>query len=306
MAGMIKSIFGLTTEDVREQQLKQQQAAAQQFAKQTGANQGVASFGTALGAGLGRGLMSRLGFEDPAMAKAEEVEARQTALNEQLAALDPNDPRRQYLLAEALSSMGDTQGSLAAYASGRQMEQYQSQLSEQDRMFTLRQSEQEGVAQRARANIMAKFIEAGFSPEDAAIKTAQAFGEEVAAKTTDTPNPSKIKGDETTTNPLLQQLKGLPTGTVATINNQTFEITKDGPVLQEQEKPTKGRGRSSNSKREAAQIKLDKAEEEYKVMSALDESEFAGMSGYFGENNKRKALEKIQNQIDSLKKQAGK
>jgi hypothetical protein len=129
--------------------------------------------------------MSRLGFEDPAMAKAEDVEARQTALNEQLAALDPNDPRRQYLLAEALSSMGDTQGSLAAYASGRQMEQYQSQLAEQDRMFTLRKGEQEGVAKRARANVMAEFLKASFSPEDAARLTAQAFGEEVPEKTTD-------------------------------------------------------------------------------------------------------------------------
>lgn len=103
---MIKSIFGLTTEDVREQQLKQQQAAAQQFAKQTGANQGVASFGTALGAGLGRGLMSRLGFEDPAMAKAEDVEAKQLALNKQLAGLDPSDPRALYITGNALLQEG--------------------------------------------------------------------------------------------------------------------------------------------------------------------------------------------------------
>jgi hypothetical protein len=166
MAGMIKSIFGLTTEDVREQQLKQQQAAAQQFAQQTGANQGVASFGTALGAGLGRGLMSRLGFEDPAMAKAQEVEARQTALNEQLAALDPNDPRRQYLLAEALSSVGDTQGSLAAYASGRQMEQYQSQLAEQDRMFNFR-TEQAAADKKAQAAKLFANLSAtgGYGPE---------------------------------------------------------------------------------------------------------------------------------------------
>lgn len=103
---MIKSIFGLTTEDVREQQLKQQQAAAQQFAKQTGANQGVASFGTAIGAGLGRGLMSRLGFEDPAMAKAEDVEAKQLALNKQLAGLDPSDPRALYITGNALLQEG--------------------------------------------------------------------------------------------------------------------------------------------------------------------------------------------------------
>lgn len=304
MAGMIKSIFGLTTEDVREQQLKQQQAAAQQFAQQTGANQGVASFGTAVGAGLGRGLMSGLGFEDPAMAKAQEVEARQTALNEQLAALDPNDPRRQYLLAEALSSIGDTQGSLAAYASGRQMEQYQSQLAEQDRMFTLRESEGEAVSQRAKDTIFAKLLEYN-SPEEARRIMSEIYGGSYTpAKTTDTPDPSKIKGDETTTNPLVQQLKDLPIGTTVPIDGQIFEITEDGAVLQE--KPTKGRGRSSSSKREAAQTKLDKAEEEYKVMSALDESEFAGMSGYFGERKKRKALEKIQNEINSLKKQAGK
>jgi len=103
---MIKSIFGLTTEDVREQQLKQQQAAAQQFAKQTGANQGVASIGTAIGAGLGRGLMSRLGFEDPEMVKAQEVEAKQTALNQQLAGLDPSDPRALYITGNALLQEG--------------------------------------------------------------------------------------------------------------------------------------------------------------------------------------------------------
>jgi len=185
MAGMIKSIFGLTTEDVRKQQAEQQQKIAQEFARQTNANQGVASIGTAIGAGLGRGLMSRLGFEDPEMVKAEEVEARQTALNEQLAALDPNDPRRQYLLAEALSSMGDTQGSLAAYASGRQMEQYQSQLAEQDRQFGLRKDEQEAVAKRARANVMTEFLKASFSAEEAARLTAQAFGDEVPEKATD-------------------------------------------------------------------------------------------------------------------------
>ena len=195
MAGMIRSIFGLTTEDVREQQLNQQQAAAQQFAKQTGANQGVASIGTAIGAGLGRGLMSRLGFEDPAMAKAEEAEARQTALNEQLAALDLNDPRRQYLLAEALSSMGDTERSLAAYASGRQMEQYQSQLEEQDRMFNFRQSEQdrmldlrqieqEAISQRAKDTIFAKLLELN-SPEEARKIMREIYGgSSTPAKTT--------------------------------------------------------------------------------------------------------------------------
>ena len=103
---MIKSIFGLTTEDVREQQLEQQQKIAQEFARQTNANQGVASIGTAIGAGLGRGLMSRLGFEDPAMAKAEDVEAKQLALNKQLAGLDPSDPRALYITGNALLQEG--------------------------------------------------------------------------------------------------------------------------------------------------------------------------------------------------------
>lgn len=106
MAGMIKSIFGLTTEDVRKQQAEQQQKIAQEFARQTNANQGVASIGTAIGAGLGRGLMSRLGFEDPEMAKAQEVEARQTALNKQLAGLDPSDPRALYITGNALLQEG--------------------------------------------------------------------------------------------------------------------------------------------------------------------------------------------------------
>jgi hypothetical protein len=229
MAGMIKSIFGLTTEDVREQQLKQQQAAAQQFAKQTGANMGVASFGTALGAGLGRGLMSRLGFEDPAMAKAQEAEARQTALNEQLAALDPNDPRRQYLLAEALSSMGDTQASLAAYASGRQMEQYQSQLAEQDRMFNLRQSEAEAVSQRAKDTIFAKLLELN-SPEEARRIMSEIYGGSYTpAKTTDTSDPSKLGDNKTTSDKKLEQ--------TTTKKPKVKQLTQEEILKQYQESP---------------------------------------------------------------------
>jgi hypothetical protein len=122
------------------------------------------------------------------MAKAEEAEARQTALNEQLAALDPNDPRRQYLLAEALSSVGDTQGSLAAYASGRQMEQYQSQLAEQDRMFGFRTEQAKASQLSAAAQIAVKMEELGYPREriEAVINSAYPdSGFNIPTETTD-------------------------------------------------------------------------------------------------------------------------
>lgn len=106
---MIRSIFGLTTEDVRGQQLKQQQAIAQQFAKQTGANQAVASIGTAIGAGLGRGLMSRLGFEDPAMEEARLNEERMEQFKRQLGQTDMSNPQDVAALANVYAEFGDLQ-----------------------------------------------------------------------------------------------------------------------------------------------------------------------------------------------------
>ena len=145
---MIRSIFGLTTEDVRKQQQELQQSMAQQYATQTNANPGVASFGTAIGAGLGRGLMSRLGFEDPEMAKAQDVEARQAALDKQLAALEPDDPRRQWLLAEALSNAGNIPSSIAAADAARQMETAVAlREAEQSRAIAAEAAKQEQIRQ---------------------------------------------------------------------------------------------------------------------------------------------------------------
>ena len=135
MAGMIKGIFGLLPAGVRAEQGKEQKDLAALMVRRDNTNPAVAKFGADFGAELGRGLLSRFGIEDPKMAEAMNAEQQETELNEKIAALDPDDPRRQYLLAEALSKMGDTRAALAAYASGRQMAQYKSQLAEQDSRF---------------------------------------------------------------------------------------------------------------------------------------------------------------------------
>ena len=122
MAGMIKSIFGLTPAQQQEEYLKQQRALAAQLTRQ-GTNPAVAQFGTGLGAGLARGLLSRMGIEDPAMVKAQEAEARQLALNEQLAELEPEDPRRMLLVSQALQEAGDIEGAAKYATMGFQLEQ---------------------------------------------------------------------------------------------------------------------------------------------------------------------------------------
>ena len=189
MAGMIKGIFGLLPAGVRAEQEKEQKDLAALMVRRDNTNPAVAKFGADFGAELGRGLLSRFGIEDPKMAEAMNAEQQQTELNEKIAALDPDDPRRQYLLAEALGKMGDTQGSLAAYASGRQMQQYQSQLAEQNRMYNLRKGEQEEIARRAQDNILAKLLETR-SPEEAQRIMGQIYGGSyTSAITTDTGGP---------------------------------------------------------------------------------------------------------------------
>ena len=157
MAGMIKSIFGLTTEDVREQQRQQQQKLATQLIQQ-GTSPFAASFGTAFGGELGRGLMSRLGIQDPAMAKAQSVEARQTALNEQLAALSPDDPQRFYLIGQALVDAGDSAEASRYFALGRQAEALGRQTAMSEKEFELREQSQEALeSQREQTNALSMF-----------------------------------------------------------------------------------------------------------------------------------------------------
>ena len=105
MAGMIRSIFGMTTSQQRDEQDKQQRALAEQLASR-GTNSAVAQFGTGFGAALGRGLMGKLGIEDPEMVKAQGVDAQQQALNDALAAVPSGSPERLKILSDFTGQAG--------------------------------------------------------------------------------------------------------------------------------------------------------------------------------------------------------
>jgi len=101
MAGMIKNIFGLDTQDVLKKRAERNRLLAEQRIKQGDIDPTVAILGQQFGDMLGRGLMERLGYEDPEMAKAKENEALQKTLVEDLAKLDTADPERLKILTEA-------------------------------------------------------------------------------------------------------------------------------------------------------------------------------------------------------------
>lgn len=78
MAGMIEGIFGVMPSDVRLAELERQQDMSAELVKR-GSSPFAATFGTAFGGELAKGLMSRLGLETPAMsiAKSNQQEAQQ-------------------------------------------------------------------------------------------------------------------------------------------------------------------------------------------------------------------------------------
>ena len=78
MAGMIEGIFGVMPSDVRLAELEKQQKMSAELVKR-GSSPFAATFGTAFGGELAKGLMSRLGLETPAMsiAKSNQQEAQQ-------------------------------------------------------------------------------------------------------------------------------------------------------------------------------------------------------------------------------------
>ena len=154
MAGMVRSIFGLTTEDVRQQQVEQQQDFAKQL-QQSGYSPLEAQLGTALGTGLARGLMSKLGYEDPAMAQARQVEESQAALNEQLAGLEQDDPRRLYLIGQALIEAGKPEEATRYFALARQFETGEEELA-------LRREQMEGTEKRSGAVLFGQLFK-GYS-----------------------------------------------------------------------------------------------------------------------------------------------
>lgn len=155
MAGMVRSIFGLTTEEVRQQQLEQQREMAAQLQREQGTSPFAATFGTAFGSAIGRGLLSKLGYEDPEMAKAKEVEAAQAALDEQLAGLEQDDPKRLYLVGQALIEAGKPEEATRYFALARQFETGEEQLA-------LQREQMEGTEKRSGAVLFGQLFK-GYS-----------------------------------------------------------------------------------------------------------------------------------------------
>ena len=155
---MVRSIFGLTTEDVRQQQVEQQRDFAKQL-QQSGYSPLEAQLGTALGTGLARGLMSKLGYEDPAMAQARQVEESQAALNEQLSTLEQDDPRRLYLIGQALIEAGKPEEATRYFALARQFETGEEQLA-------LQREQMEDTETGRAANLFGRLVDNGlYTPE---------------------------------------------------------------------------------------------------------------------------------------------
>ena len=159
MAGMVRSIFGLTTEEVRQQQLEQQREMAAQLQREQGTSPFAATFGTAFGSAIGRGLLSKLGYEDPEMAKAKEVEAAQAALDEQLAGLEQDDPKRLYLVGQALIEAGKPEEATRYFALARQFETGEEQLA-------LQREQMEDTETGRAANLFGRLVDNGlYTPE---------------------------------------------------------------------------------------------------------------------------------------------
>ena len=101
MAGMIKNIFGLNTQDVADQRAELNRLKSAQRIKQGDIDPTVAILGQQFGDMLGRGLMKKLGYEDTEMAQAEANEAKQKQLQEDLSKLDSSSAEYYYRMAEA-------------------------------------------------------------------------------------------------------------------------------------------------------------------------------------------------------------
>lgn len=106
---MIKNIFGLDTQDVLKKRAERNRLLSAQRIKQGDIDPTVATLGQQFGDMLGRGLMKKLGYEDPEMSKAKENEALQKELQEDLAKLDKNSSDYYNRIAEAFLTNNDYQ-----------------------------------------------------------------------------------------------------------------------------------------------------------------------------------------------------
>lgn len=85
MAGMIKNIFGLNTQDVADQRAELNRLKSAQRIKEGNIDPTVAVLGQQFGDMLGRGLMKKLGFEDKEFNQAQSGEEDTAELNRKVA-----------------------------------------------------------------------------------------------------------------------------------------------------------------------------------------------------------------------------
>ena len=109
MAGMIKNIFGLDTQDVLKKRAERNRLLAAQRIKQGDIDPTVAILGQQFGDMLGRGLMKKLGYEDPEMSRARLAEELDKDIRDKLDSgeLDPASKDYNMLMADYYGKLGD-------------------------------------------------------------------------------------------------------------------------------------------------------------------------------------------------------
>ena len=120
---IIGGLFGLTPEMYQRSQAEEDRKAAMQFAQLSPLQQASAGFYSA-GMGLGRGIGTLLGVEDPQL----QMIAQQQQI---LKNVDPNDPESIAAGARMASEMGNAQLAMSLSAFSRDLMQKQSQIRAQ-------------------------------------------------------------------------------------------------------------------------------------------------------------------------------
>jgi len=109
MAGMIKNIFGLDTQDVLKKRAERNRLLSAQRIKQGDIDPTVAILGQQFGDMLGRGLMKKLGYEDPEMSRAELAGQFDKELRDKIDSgeLDPTSKDYNLLMADYYRQLKD-------------------------------------------------------------------------------------------------------------------------------------------------------------------------------------------------------
>ena len=109
MAGMIKNIFGLDTASILEKRAEENRKKALARIKAGNIDPTVAILGQQFGDMLGRGLMKKLGYEDPEMSKARLAEELDKDIRDKLTSgeLDPTSKNYNLLMADYYGKLGD-------------------------------------------------------------------------------------------------------------------------------------------------------------------------------------------------------